>query len=1242
MKILAIRGRNLASLAGDFEADFTAEPLASAGVFAITGPTGAGKSTLLDALALALFHDTPRLKAASESGVYLPDGEDSKISPKDGRNILRRGTGEGFAEVDYVGLDGQRWRARWEAKRARGKPSGRLQQPAASLENLDTQRQHGGKLRETREAISRSTGLSYEQFCRSILLAQNEFAAFLRASGQERAELLEALTGTEIYRLISRQCHILTAEEKRRLEDLKTLLGMNPPLADTERAALEQQLEEARVKEQELRAGEQALQQEANWHARGSELQQQRTRLQTELETSEAQRAARAEDAAQVRRMEAIEAARPLHRDLEKATAELSQHDQARQRIIAAVEKTDAEQRSAESNAAKAREQRDAAEASRQAQAPNIRHARELDQQIGRLTEQHADHIQRADATAKKLQLADQQHQESTKAVSDNQQCISAWSDWQHAHPAFPTEAKSWQQAGQALKDAIRAAEQASQAGQALKGLASQAEQEKARIEKLETALAAAQEKLKAAREQRAQAEKQEKGFDANTLEKDRERLTNHHRLLERLETQATERNRANEATEAARQKVDTLHREQSDRSQRLQELATAIPAAGQVADQARKAWTSSSAIADQHSAALRRQLVEGEPCPVCGSREHPGHAQGDDEIVRLVAELASQLETAEAELKALDKEQTGLKAAFDQTEIQQQAEEAELAKRKSVQEEATLNLQQALLDLELDPGTNPEQIPGIVATQVTELDVALAALEQQRAELETARQKSSQAREAADQAESALQAAEGGLAEARTTAAPTLEARNKAAHQLETREAGAQRANQAVTTIMNLDSGADAGRLTQLSEQWQSGEQLREAAAQAETRQPLLLQQLADLKQQIETHKAERQALDENVARLAQEIESQRQLRTDCLAASDPDAFEKALEETARKAGDALQTSERALQAAERSSIQAKTNEQNWQQALADRRSAQDQARAALADWLSRHHSKTELQLDAHDLEGLLALLAVNPEKWQPLRDQLKQLDETIQSQRTALATVSQQLESWKAQALSDRDEASVTELLAAASASLLEAMKAVAKLESDVSTDDSRKQSAADQLDKIRRQQSICEQWMKLDSLIGSGDGSKFRNYAQQFTLDVLITHANAQLRMLAPRYRLQRGEDNLNILVVDDDMGGEIRGVHSLSGGETFLASLALALGLAELSSQRIRLESLFIDEGFGSLDADTLRVAMDALDRLQAQGRKVGVISHVQDMSDRIGTQIRVERNAPGRSEIRITA
>jgi exonuclease SbcC len=163
-------------------------------------------------------------------------------------------------------------------------------------------------------------------------------------------------------------------------------------------------------------------------------------------------------------------------------------------------------------------------------------------------------------------------------------------------------------------------------------------------------------------------------------------------------------------------------------------------------------------------------------------------------------------------------------------------------------------------------------------------------------------------------------------------------------------------------------------------------------------------------------------------------------------------------------------------------------------------------------------------------------------------------------------------------------------------------------------------------------------------LNDLIGSADGKKFRNYAQQFTLDVLLGYANAHLSHLARRYQLERignpANPSLGLMVRDQDMGGEMRSVHSLSGGESFLVSLALALGLASLSSNRVRVESLFIDEGFGSLDAETLRVAMDALDGLQAMGRKVGVISHVQEMTERIATRILVQPGSGGKSVVTV--
>ncbi len=190
------------------------------------------------------------------------------------------------------------------------------------------------------------------------------------------------------------------------------------------------------------------------------------------------------------------------------------------------------------------------------------------------------------------------------------------------------------------------------------------------------------------------------------------------------------------------------------------------------------------------------------------------------------------------------------------------------------------------------------------------------------------------------------------------------------------------------------------------------------------------------------------------------------------------------------------------------------------------------------------------------------------------------------------------------------------------------------------DLAKDHDRRTQSADLLATLAQQEAKYRVWSQLNELIGAADGKKFRNYAQQTTLDLLLAYANRHLHELSRRYRLQRIQGTLALMVIDQDMGDEQRSVHSLSGGESFLVSLALALGLASLSSNRVKVESLFIDAGFGSLDADTLRIAMDALDGLQSLGRKVGVISHVQEMTERIAVKISVQRTAGGRSVVAV--
>lgn len=254
--------------------------------------------------------------------------------------------------------------------------------------------------------------------------------------------------------------------------------------------------------------------------------------------------------------------------------------------------------------------------------------------------------------------------------------------------------------------------------------------------------------------------------------------------------------------------------------------------------------------------------------------------------------------------------------------------------------------------------------------------------------------------------------------------------------------------------------------------------------------------------------------------------------------------------------------------------------------------------------------------------------------------RQALQSLDQALAQAQTVLNERRQQSE----QQLKTRTSLETLENLQQQLTELLafinDLQQQCTELELQLRNDDARKKSAADLLLKIQTQSDVFDTWNKLNSLIGSADGKKFRNIAQQLTLDILLGYANQHLKDLSRRYRLERVKDTLALQVVDQDMGDEIRSVHSLSGGESFLLSLALALGLASLSSNRVRVESLFIDEGFGSLDAETLRVAMDALDSLQALGRKVGVISHVQEMTERIGTRIQVSRVSGGLSKVQV--
>ncbi|HEY5951132.1 MAG TPA: AAA family ATPase, partial [Kofleriaceae bacterium] len=315
MKILAIRGCNLASLAGEFEIDLAHGALASAGVFAIVGPTGAGKSTLLDAMCVALFDRTPRL--ANRSTVLVGrDDDPAALGAQDVRTLLRRGASAGYAEVDFESGDARRYRARWSVRRARGATDGRFQSQQVTLSALDGNdrvgEQLGGTKTETLEAIHQRLGLSFDQFRRSALLAQGEFAAFLRADGKDRSELLERMTGTEIYSQLSVRAHVKAALAEQRLRERQGVALAIAVLSDEARSQTEHDLVVAKQAQEASRLRLAAAEAAARWLAEAE--RRQRALADAELARHAAQQAVEAasNERAELALRRRAEALRPL------------------------------------------------------------------------------------------------------------------------------------------------------------------------------------------------------------------------------------------------------------------------------------------------------------------------------------------------------------------------------------------------------------------------------------------------------------------------------------------------------------------------------------------------------------------------------------------------------------------------------------------------------------------------------------------------------------------------------------------------------------------------------------------------------------------------------------------------------------------------------------------------------------------------------------------------------------------
>ncbi|MEN2394397.1 SbcC/MukB-like Walker B domain-containing protein [Pseudomonas halotolerans] len=1212
MKILAIRLKNLASLAGPFEIDFTAEPLASAGLFAITGPTGAGKSTLLDALCLALFGAVPRLNNTGRDA-KVPDA-DGEIATGDPRTLLRRGTGDGYAEVDFRGIDGRRYRARWEANRAREKAGGKLQASRQSLRDLDNDQLLASQKGEYKTQLEAALGLNFEQFTRAVLLAQSEFSAFLKADDNDRSELLEKLTDTALYTRLGRRAFDKAKQAKEAHKQLQDQATGVTPLPPEARAELDQRFNEAQQQLKTQQAQLKQLEQQHSWLKELRQLQDHQGRAAEQLQQAQADWNALADERLKLTRLEQLAPQRhqfirqtALARQLEPLAVQVQQLTQ---------QQIDLHERQAELEKGLGVAQLALTAARQQSSdsAPLLRQAFEEQGTLARLDREARQSAERQE----QAQHACSEGQRSLDNLLEQQKQVGARLQRIAGELEQSTHLAPLSDAWQAYRDRL----------QQLMLIGNRLNQGQAELATLEQSAARAAEDLATHRQnlevlyKEADAEPQAVAEQiqllANLLQDNRKQLRAFEDLTRLWASQQELDKRGAELEQRQQQALqerDRLVREGSEAKAELAIAEQTLSVTRQLLERQRLARSES---VEQ----LREQLKDDQPCPVCGSVEHPYH-QPEALLQSLGRFDESEEANARKAVEALHEKVIDLRAQYSGVI-------AQLKELKQQQEQLFSQHQSLAPSLEGHPlsaqllAQDAAKRDTWLDQQNSQLNLRISQDEQRQAALLTLQQDAARLTQQLRQAETAHQQASLHLNNQQQELARDRQRLDEElSHFSAFLPADTLQAlrTEPAATFMQLDQRI-AQRLAHLDQQRDElSEQLQrqQTLEKEQDRQQTRLQQLELAQRQLSALTEQQQACQQRLMQLLGEHTSAEQ-------------WQQQLDQALEQAHSAETTANQQLQALRHNLVELAAElkaRQEQAQALDTEHTA---LAAGIAQWRACHPELDDAALDA--------LLSLDEQHIGQLRQQLLNSEKAIEQARVLLTEREQRLQHHQAQHNGNLESEQLAQALTDLQTQSAASEQLCAELRAE-QAEDQRRQNANQALaQQIEQAYTEYQRWARLDALIGSATGDRFRKLAQAYNLDLLVHHANVQLRQLVRRYRLKRGGSMLGLLVMDTEMGDELRSVHSLSGGETFLVSLALALGLASMASSTLKIESLFIDEGFGSLDPESLQLAMDALDGLQAQGRKVAVISHVQEMHERIPVQIQVRRQGNGLSTVEV--
>lgn len=1134
MKFLQLEILNLASLdkQGGEVINFEEGALGESTIFSIVGPTGSGKSTLLDAICLALYNRAPRYprkKGDKNQNIEIfgeaDANENNRLAPTDSRNILTRGKKEGYSKLTFLANNGSIYRAEWHVRFQRV----RYENAKTSLYKIT---RNGEQLTEEIadwNELPNIIGLDYDQFLRTVLIAQGSFANFLTAKENERYELLEKLIGCE-----ETYTNIATEIKKAKDQAVDAYNQMAASveavkqnlLNDEELAQLQEEITLLEKAEKELDSQLKAISENLQWYEENDKQTKQIAIYQADME----QAANAIKDIqAQIIRLQLHDEVQPavnLLQEVERQIQSIHNQEEEILKSEAAIKSKEVGITESEHTLSYLKEVVNKAQEQLEKAMPVIAEARALKTKMEAA-------MPNLKEKKEALELAQKENLTAQKDVEENARNIQKWeAETEKANLALKTTKEEIAKQKQVLHEATQAAEQAWEteknktAGQ--------------NIEELQNSKAIADRKLQDVQ----QAIKVVAHLDAATAEKQK-----------------------NE------ERIQVLGKRNAEIDEALGKLT--IEALTQETLTLRKAYT---LMVSEKWEIHRANLTEGKPCPLCGSTTHPYHTDN------------RQFEEATTELSQLLKVKENL---LKQQQIQEKNLSGE--RKQNDGEVQTLQKQQ-------------KKLSGEIATYEAEWKALIAQypkIPKEEAELK-----------------SLLPIYEDKAKEA----TGKLSLFNKIQKEIERLT---QLKDKAVKDEVAYESKAS----TILNN---AQESTSICATKLAEHKALTTNLISQEKNKKEAYEKVLQAWN-NTKKEMEEWQAQYQ---QILNGEEPDAAEQRLTAAKDEATKAADDQNEKINKLKAELANSKGSHQTMLSQNKTTKETLQTKEKELNLWIEEYNkqlAEKSIEPSLIDRNTIREMLH-SAEDWNAIRREKDEKEKAVASTtalyQSAEKAHQQHLEHQPAQTrdallaiLQEYQERSQRNELIAANARMQNHQEAVKQL--------------GDKAEALQLVMQEKDDWTAITDAIGA-DGKTLRKIAQCYTLSFLIAHANQEIRKFNSRYELQQVKHSLGIRVIDHDRADDIRDTTSLSGGETFIVSLGLALGLSALSSRNISFENLFIDEGFGTLDPDTLATVIDSLAMLQSsQGKKVGVISHTDTMSERITTQIRIIKNGnSGSSHIEI--